>query len=219
MPETHLFVGPTAHGMPAATVEDSGVIRHPPVQRGGVRHLVETRAPADIVIVDGRFGDVLAVGHRELVDALDLGWRIWGVGSIGAVRAAELCGEGMVGHGSVYEYFARTDAPDDEVAVLHGPEPDYRPVTEALVDLRCALEALVRRGEMSDDDAVWISTKLAHSWFGERSLPALVEHCRRVGGDPCASAARQVADDMQRYRLKSRDLQRFLEESPWRSPS
>lgn len=219
MPDTYLFAGPTAYALSPGLFEKAGLIRCAPVQRGGVLRLVEAAPVAQIAIVDGRFGDVMAVGHREILAALDGGWRVWGVGSIGAVRAAELAGDGMIGYGAVYNHFLRTDAPDDEVAVMHGPAPEYRPATEALVDLRSLLAHLVQVGALGDGAAASVAATLAGAWFGDRSLPAFVGLCGQAGGPAAAAAARDVADSVHRYRVKSRDLRDFLEEGPWRRTS
>jgi hypothetical protein len=57
---------------------------------------------------------------------------------MGALRAAELHQFGMVGHGRIFEWYRNgvlTD--DDEVAVVHaGTEDGFRPLSQALVDLR-----------------------------------------------------------------------------------
>lgn len=216
MSETYLFVGPTAYGLPDGLLEQPGLARCAPVQRGDVLALIShAGAPGRLVIVDGRFGDVMAVGHREIVTALDVGWQVWGLASMGAVRACELSGEGMLGYGEVYEHFATTDAPDDEVAVLHGPAPEYRPITEALVDLRAVLQHLVAIGGIAARSAQRIEGRLAESWFGDRSLAALVRLCAEVEGRQGELSALRAVRCIGEHRIKSRDLRTFLQEGPW----
>ncbi|GAA3086138.1 hypothetical protein GCM10020000_85920 [Streptomyces olivoverticillatus] len=156
-----LLVGPTAYGLPAQLLAQDGVRVHPPARRGSIAALIEGLPPGRIALVDGRYDDVPAVGHREILDALAAGWQVTGLGSLGALRAAELNGFRMSGYGRVFAHLLATGAPDDEVALLHGPAPDYRPITEALVDLRAFAEHLVTAGVLSQSDAREVINALA----------------------------------------------------------
>jgi hypothetical protein len=213
----YLFVGPTAYDLPSGLLSHPGLCRLPPAARGSIADLVRTAAhpPANIVLVDGRFGDVMAVSHREILEAIDRGWRVCGLASMGALRAAELHTFGMIGFGEVFRHFRDTTAPDDEVAVLHGPEPDYRPVTEALVDLRCFLRHLVDIRILASSDAAQVEQQLAARWFGDRSFPAFVELCRQVAGADAAHAIAERRSDLPAHRIKSRDLRSFLRGKGW----
>ena len=97
----------------------------PPVRRLDVAKLTATeRRPGTLVIVDGLFHDTLAVGHAEIREAMRRGWRVWGLSSMGAIRAREMAPLGMKGFGRVFERFeAEADFQDDEVALLHEPRP------------------------------------------------------------------------------------------------
>ncbi|MFB4309579.1 TfuA-like protein [Actinomadura sp. GTD37] len=190
----------------------------PPVRRGDVAALIEgTNAePGDLVIVDGRFGDVLAVGHREILAALDAGWRVWGLASMGAIRAAELSSHGMRGFGVVYRRFADQMIPDDEVAVLHGPAPDYRPLSEAMIDLRSFLGHLAGRGILQPQQADEVAALLASRWFGERTTAVLVELCGQVAGPHVMPGVREALQSLARHRVKSADLLGFFHAESWR---
>jgi len=191
----------------------------PPASRGDVARLVAGHdgPPGTIILADGRFGDVLAVGHRELLAAIGGGWQVWGVASMGAIRAAELHPYGMRGAGAVFRYMRDTMAPDDEVAVLHGPGPRYRPMSEALVDLRGVLEVLTKQNALTESQAVTIAGRLADLWFGERTLPLLVDLCRQQAGDQAAVAVVALLPRLARLRAKGQDLTMFLKEEPWLS--
>src|SRR5580700_6059608 len=131
----HLFVGPTLASSPRARLLTKGFRLHRPIRRHDIDALLaERRQPGIVVIVDGVFHDTLAVGHAEIRTALGLGWRIWGLSSMGAIRAREMSSLGMRGFGRVFERFmAEEDFQDDEVALLHEPNAPYRPVSEPLV--------------------------------------------------------------------------------------
>jgi len=211
-----LFSGPTAHGLPRELFASPELHLCPPAVRGSISAIVEqTRPKGCIILVDGRFGDVMAVGHREILDALDRGWEVWGLASIGAIRAAELSSYGMIGFGEVFRHFSDTAAPDDEVAVLHGPEPDYKPLTEALIDIRCFLRHLVRVGVLTDENAYDVAEQLSSRWFGDRTLPVIIETCREVAGSHAAESAIYRAGEIPAHRLKSLDLHRFLQSREW----
>lgn len=214
----HLYIGPTGHGLPIELLHQDGVQLQPPARRGHIHTLVTGEQPGHIVLVDGRYDDVPAVGHRELLDAMAAGWTVTGLGSIGALRAAELHAHGMTGYGRVFTHLLTTEAPDDEVALLHGPAPDYRPVTEALVDLRAFAEHLAQASVLDRDQAAATISLLAGRWFGDRSQPAFIDAIRTTAGDMAAAAARAHLPRLPGLRVKTQDLRDYLTERPWTQP-
>ncbi|WP_141584945.1 TfuA-like protein [Actinomadura sp. WMMA1423] len=210
-PGTFLFLGPTGHGMPRELLDVEGMTVLPPARRGAVAALLDTGGPpGEIVIVDGRFGDVLAVGHREILAALDAGWTVWGVSSMGAIRAAELHDHGMKGFGVVYRRFVEQMIPDDQVAVLHGPAPEYRPFSEALIDLGSFLEHLAGAELLRPAHARKVQHALAGRWFAERTVSALTALCGEVAGPDAVQPIRKELPKLPDLRLKSADLRAFL---------
>jgi hypothetical protein len=173
------------------------------------------KKPGTIVVVDGVFHDSLAVGHAEIRSALERGWRVWGLASMGAIRAREMAHLGMRGFGRVFEHFCREgDFQDDEVALLHEPAAPYRPVSEPLVHLRAAVHHLVACGLVGEADGRAVTADLKARWYGERTRGraerALLE---RVGG-PESAAGRRVREelaDFARFRWKTIDLEMFLD--------
>jgi hypothetical protein len=147
----------------------------PPVQQGDILRLLRERKPDVIGIVDGFFETVPAVWHKEILFALEEGVRVFGAASMGALRAAELHPFGMVGVGMVFEWFRDgTILCDDEVAVIHAPaDLGYRPLSDALVDIRDACAAAVRDGVISgslSDNLIAAAKALP---FAERSFEAV----------------------------------------------
>jgi hypothetical protein len=188
----------------------------PPVKRSDVTKLVEAAdEPGVLVIVDGVFHDKLAVGHAEIRDAMERGWVVWGLSSMGAIRAREMASLGMRGFGRVFERFTReADFQDDEVALLHEPTPPYRAVSEPLVHLRTAIEFLVERNIVSQADATAVVDDLKSRWFGERTVRGTIEALARRAPEARESIRRELTD-FQRFALKTRDLELFLERHPW----
>jgi len=203
MADVFLFAGPTLARARAIqpALDLAGVHELPPVQRGDIPKLVrEHKPPGVIAIVDGRFHQVLAVGHMEIRHAISHGWAVWGLSSLGAIRAREMHHLGMKGYGKVFElYCAPGDFRDDEVTLLHEPEPPYREVSEPLVHLRLALEAI---GEHA------LVAELEGMYFGDRTL-AFVRS--RLGADKYEG----FAASLDRYRIKSLDLIDFLDRRGW----
>jgi hypothetical protein len=80
----HLFVGPSAAGMEPELLERPEVVVHAPARRGDIQALVEHNAqPGCIAIVDGTFHSFPSVGHIEIRHAIEQGWKIWGLASMG----------------------------------------------------------------------------------------------------------------------------------------
>jgi hypothetical protein len=233
-PPVFLFAGPTLAASPVGRrlLRGSGVRVRPPVARGDVERLVERfaragrarrtsrrRHPGVIVVADGLFHDRLAVGHAELRGALRAGWRVWGLSSMGAIRAREMASLGMRGFGRVFERFAgEGDFQDDEVALLHGPAPEYRALSEPLVHLRAAAEHLASRGVLSAAAADEVIASLKGRWYGERTRRAALDAfvARAEGGTKGAIAlVRNELADFHRFELKTLDLEEFVQCRPW----
>jgi len=144
-PDVVVFAGPSLPVDVALAALDGLAVRVlGPVSLGDVAR-VGRAGPAAILIVDGFFESVPAVWHKEILWSMEQGTHVFGAASMGALRAAELHTFGMVGIGRIFEWFrdGLLDA-DDEVAVAHGPADDgYRPVSEALVNIRATVAAAV----------------------------------------------------------------------------
>lgn len=134
----YVFVGPTLK--PEDVLGFRNMVFLPPVEQGNV-YAVSEMNPSAIGIIDGRFHDVPAVWHKEILWALHNGVRVYGSASMGALRAAELQSFGMRGNGWVFDsYLDGTFEDDDEVAVAHGDrEADYVLVSDAMVNIRRTL--------------------------------------------------------------------------------
>ncbi len=215
MPEVILFAGPSTHGLDRATLLADGVQLRPPVRRGDVDRLVATGSPPGVLVIcDGVFQSVPAVSHAELCAAIDAGWQVWGVSSIGAIRAFELRDEGMRGFGYVYAQLSRhDDFTDDEMCLLHFPEDPWFPLTEALVNLRHALEVHGASLGISAEAGDRAVATLSRAWFGDRA-PEFMQTALEEAG-----VSRRDADALLAWtaanRIKSLDLWRLMQLRPW----
>lgn len=137
-----VFAGPSLRTSSRAVIDREPMLDlHPPARRGDVLRAI-ARGATSIVLLDGYYYDVLAVGHKELLLALDEGINVIGASSMGALRAIELQAFGMVGVGRIFDLYRDgvLDG-DDEVAILHAPkEQGYRATSIALVEVRFALD-------------------------------------------------------------------------------
>jgi hypothetical protein len=144
----YVFLGPTLAEKDARAELDADYL--PPVSAGDVYRLWRRR-PRVIGIIDGSFDRVPAVWHKEIMWVMERGVHVFGGAGLGALRAAELDSFGMCGVGRVYQAFRDgTLDRDDEVAVRHGTVEDgYRPLSEAMVNIRSTLLAAQDQGIVS----------------------------------------------------------------------
>lgn len=175
-----VFLGPT---MPVD--EARGIVEadyRPPVAQGDL-YRAALEGPAAIAVIDGRFGSVPAVWHKEILWALSNGIHVLGSSSMGALRAAELDVYGMEGFGEIYRWYrdGLIDA-DDEVAVAHGPPEDgYRNVSDALVNIRATVRRAVDQQVIGEPEAQRYVERARQLFYPERSWPALLAHLPHPG--------------------------------------
>ncbi|MFF7403029.1 TfuA-like protein [Streptomyces murinus] len=189
----HVFVGPTLrHDEVRRHVSDAVV--HPPIRHGDLLRL--RPGTGDIVLlIDGLFHQQPPVRHKEILDAMADGAIVVGSSSMGALRAAELHQYGMIGIGRVFEMYRDEviDA-DDEVAVMHTPPPDWRMVSEALVNIRHGVAVCTDRGIISAADAERLVEVARAMPYPDRQWPSIEMTAARL--DPAlglaANAARQL---------------------------
>lgn len=166
------FAGPTR----PVTLAVPGLIWHPPAAAGDML-AAGRRAPCTMVLIDGVMETRMPPLHKELLALLADGFRIIGAASMGALRAAELVPLGMLGVGHVFTAYRHGRlVADDEVAVLHAPaELGWRPVTEAMVDIRATLAAAARAGVIPVDTARMLRQSALADNFRDRSWQRLLD--------------------------------------------
>jgi len=206
-----IFAGPSLYGAAIAEQACASITWLPPVKRGDVQHLVAEQEPCHIAIVDGLFHQQLAVGHIELRNAVRSGWTIWGLSSMGAIRAYEMRGLGVRPFGRVYSYFLRHPTfRDDEVALLHHASAPYRCTSEPLIHIRVALEDQVAKGFLTSAVRDHIIQNLSSMWFGHRTLDVLLQLINTYAGSDDRIDSIRLIDGFQKYRIKSTDLADFV---------
>jgi hypothetical protein len=169
-----VFLGPTLPLSEARTIADALYL--PPASQGSVISAVLRHRPKRLLIIDGVFQSEPAVRHKEILWALAEGVTVMGAASIGALRAAELHPFGMVGIGLIYRWFRRYPfAPDDAVAVVHGPAEVASPAeTLSLIDLLMTIKAAHRAGAIHGKQHAALARAARNLNFRDRTLENVV---------------------------------------------
>ncbi len=173
-----LFAGPSLSGtefVPLRSGEDRilpdhGLTCRGPAKCGDITHAVDQGFRV-IGLVDGRFEDVAAVWHKEILHALSVGAIVYGAASMGALRAAECHPFGMIGIGHVFERYAFGGLEDDAaVAQVHAPaEFGYLAFSEAMVTVDATLDAALAARSITDAEHALIRAKADGVFFKERT--------------------------------------------------
>ncbi|WP_454857259.1 TfuA-like protein [Rhizobium binxianense] len=175
-----LFVGPSLGGhIAAARSMFPRIDFRPPAACGDILKAVQDGATA-IGLVDGYFGDLPSVWHKEILFALEHNVAIAGGASMGALRAAECAAFGMIGLGSIFEDYDAGRLLDDEaVALVHAPEElGWLPLSVPWVDFEPTIEALYAQGEISfgERKKLLLAGRFLH--FSERTYARVVDECQ-----------------------------------------
>jgi ribosomal protein S12 methylthiotransferase accessory factor len=163
-----VFLGPSLSLDQATAILPDAEFR-PPIRRDDL-----TAIPAGSIvgIIDGLLAKSLAISPGEIRDAIDHGVQVYGAASMGALRAAEV--PAVIGVGHVYDmYLSGTIERDDEIASMLRADT-FAALTEPLVNVRFAVDRLVRTGSLSRINGDAIVQAAANLHFSERTYPAIL---------------------------------------------
>ncbi len=185
-PAVHVYCGTTIGAAEAGNLVP-GAVTHPPVRHGDLLRL-DPGPGVLVVIIDGLFGAIPAVRHKEILWLLAHGTAVAGAASMGALRAAELHPYGMTGVGDIYQdYRDGTLTGDDEVAVAVACD-DCQPVSVAMVDVRAELSRAARVGVLDQAEAGALAGRARAVHYAARTRAAIT-----------AAAAPGLEDAMARF--------------------
>lgn len=172
-----LFAGPSLYGTKWAPDRNDDLVCREPAGQGDIARAAVEGASA-IGLIDGRYEDVAAVWHKEILFALEAGVQVYGAASMGALRAAECAAFGMIGIGAVFERYHSGELTDDAaVAQLHAPaELDHAPLTEALVNVEATIVHFAKLGAISREEAQRLDESARALFFKDRTYPRILEH-------------------------------------------
>jgi hypothetical protein len=211
---SYIFVGPssTEHSQELLSrLPDVTVCA--PARRGDIARIIAEHKgePSRIAVVDGIFHVFPAVGHAEILSAIRAGWQVWGLSSMGAIRAFEMSNLGMLGFGSVYQMFSNgTITSDDEVALIHSPDEPYTNFTHPLVHLRASLAWLTQTKALEPTHAKSILLSLQDQWYGYRTMELFEDLLEKKG--ITSEQIQFVRDNFSQFCLKAHDFEAFIEE-------
>lgn len=163
-----VFLGPSLPASQARRLAKCQVL--PPARQGDLWRALALR-PKVVALVDGVFESVPSVWHHEILAALDAGVAVLGASSMGALRAAELWQQGMLGVGRIFQMYRDGELTDDaEVALLHaGPEHGFEAFTVPLVNVRHNAERARRSGALAEGEAKALVKAAASVFFQDRT--------------------------------------------------
>lgn len=175
-----VFAGPS---LPSQVRPADPVFTWLPPAMAGDAFALDGQRPRAVVLIDGLFDAAPAIRHKELLVLMARGTPLIGGASMGALRAAELHGFGMLGVGRIFDAFAGNRLiGDDEVALLHGPaELDWAPLTEALVNVRATVLSAVRARQVDGRLGRRILETASAIFYKERTWPRLLRDLSAAG--------------------------------------
>lgn len=145
------------------STDDIEVVYKRPIKRGDLVHDMGEN-PDIIGIIDGVFHQNSAVGHREILDVMKKGVKVFGASSMGALRASELDNLGMIGIGYCYEQYASGNVTsDDDVAVMLDSET-LEPLSIPLISMDYVFKNAVKEDIITQDEKDEL-IKIAKSMF------------------------------------------------------
>ncbi len=181
-----------------------------PIRRNDLLDLADSATRYNVVIVDGEFGQRLAVSITEIRSVLKAGQPLTGASSMGALRAVECRTLGMTGSGWVYEqYLSGAINSDADVALLYDPD-EYFHVTIPLVNLRWLLAEKFRSGTLSAEASATALRVAGLIHFRDRRPTVLLRRWRaelpaKAVGDLESEMSPELRDTWDRKRLDAID--------------
>ena len=207
-----LFAGPSLNERIKLLARRKNVEIVAPIRRFDIPKILESGFLGCLAIADGYFYQDMSVGHAEIIEAMNKGCVVYGLSSMGAIRAYEMHSYGVIGFGKVFEwFFSEEDFQDDEVALLHGEAPEYIKISEPLVHFRECLKQLSAKGKIDHVQEDNIVTELKTRFFGERKLKLF----QKLINEFTSLNGQEVISDFDKYRIKTIDLEQFLTREPW----
>jgi hypothetical protein len=197
-----LFAGPSLYGQ---EFDPAGLVVRPPARQGDIHRALLDGADA-IGLVDGVFGFVPSVWHKEILFALSQGVRVLGGASLGALRAAECREFGMEPVGEIAAAYASgVRFEDADVCLAHAPgELGFMPLSEPLVDVEASVARLLDVGR-TDGGQAWRWLNAARRiYFANRTVEAMLE---------AAALPAELGVEYHRHRVgvKARDALALIE--------
>jgi hypothetical protein len=167
-----VFLGPSLDRESAEKILEADY--RPPAKRGDIFKAAQEGARI-IGLIDGVFFQDSAVAHKEILHVLEMGVKVVGASSMGALRASELHPYGMEGVGEIYQlYRDGTLISDDEVALVFDPV-SFKPLSEPLINVRDNLREAEEKGFVSEEEGEKILNSALSIYFPQRTYERIIE--------------------------------------------
>ena len=171
---TILFAGPSLYGLDTSKYRWIDICG--PACQSDIYSILNHKRYTRIILADGLYKSIPAPWHKEILLALEMKIEVFGVASLGALRAAELNEYGMKGTGKVYEYISSNIIDDSEVAVMHKPEKNgWEAMTLAHVEVKYWSEKMKEEGRLTRDTSNHIIGWSQQTNFERRTKKALIK--------------------------------------------
>lgn len=144
-----IFTGPSLSIEEGSKILDADY--KPPIKRDDILKAMN-ESPDIIGIIDGVFHQSPAVGHKEIITAINKGIIVVGGGSMGALRASELDDLGMKGIGYVYEEYSKGNIESDDDVALIFDAATGETYSEALVNIDYKFKKAVEADIISEEE-------------------------------------------------------------------
>jgi hypothetical protein len=193
----YCFSGPTLNSTQLSIFPQVSFL--PPIKSGDLNTLLlnKSNRVQSVIIIDGLYHSSLSIRHKEIIAAIKRGIKVYGAGSIGALRAAELNGYGMIGHGEVFHYYANNlITSDDEVSVVHDPCSPFTSYSLPTINLRLSIPSLIKQGLISGIQSSDLLSFYESLHYTERTRSRFIHYLKEVGLDP------SLVDHITDYKLK-----------------
>ncbi len=172
MPRIIVFLGPSLPKNSAVKLLQADY--RAPAKRGDI-YRAALEGAGIICLIDGVFFQECSVAHKEIIDAMEMGSKVIGSSSMGALRASELDVYGMVGVGEIYQAYKRGDLiSDDEVALIFDPI-SFEPLSEPLVNIRFNLKIALQLGIIDEAAKAELLAAAQSRYFPERSYERMIK--------------------------------------------
>ena len=213
-----IYLGPSGYKIDKTSLLSDWVVK-PPCKQADIMKDLQTYSPQKICIVDGLYKTIPAPWHKELLLALENNVEVDGVGSLGALRAAELDELGMKGHGWIYNFIKQNEPIDDSiVALLHMDDNNnYKPITVAKIEIIHSFisQTLINNEHVKRDKAQELIEHIMHVNFEKLSNKYVANILKDI--DPDVDWYRYLIDDF--CSIKCLDTINYLEQEYVTKPS
>jgi len=209
MSEVVIYLGPSLAIEVAKSTLPIAEYR-PPIRRGDL--LYDLSAFRLVGIIDGEFTPMIS--PKEVLQALVRGATVLGASGLGALRAAELHLYGVVGIGTIFQWFNSGYLQnDDAVAVAYNPQTFQR-LSEPLVNIVYALSRATEDGVIQSEEKDELISVSRNTYYPDRTYSHLFANAvGRISADKLTALQHYIS--RHDFDLQQRDAILLLKSIPY----